>query len=242
MPHKKQMNCSGTVEFSSVRDADGKDAPENITAADSSLYESWICRTGSGDRDAFCRLYERTGRILFSYALSLLHNREDAEDAVHDTFLKIRSAAHLYTPMGKPLAWMLTIERNICLMRLRARNRFADRPPTEDGGPDTIRAGDSRLTSRQRGNTASGTHANRLSAADTPGSFRGTDDIENRILLQKALQTLSKEEASIVLLHASGGMKHREIAEQMKLPLSTVLSKYRRALEKLRRQLKDTVP
>lgn len=38
----------------------------------------------------------------------------------------------------------------------------------------------------------------------------------------------------MVLLHAVSGMKHREIAQLLRLPLATVLSKYHRALKKMR--------
>ena len=41
----------------------------------------------------------------------------------------------------------------------------------------------------------------------------------------------------MVLLHAVSGLKHREIAALLELPLATVLSKYHRALKKLRVQL-----
>ena len=53
-------------------------------------------------------------------------------------------------------------------------------------------------------------------------------------LLQGALASLADEERRIVLLHAVTGMKHREIAALLELPLPTVLSKYHRALKKMR--------
>ena len=49
--------------------------------------------------------------------------------------------------------------------------------------------------------------------------------------------TLSDEERQIILLHVTAGLKHREIAQLLELPLSTVLSKYRRALSKLKQKL-----
>ena len=52
-----------------------------------------------------------------------------------------------------------------------------------------------------------------------------------------ALELLDAEERRIVLLHAVTGWKHREIASLLELPLPTVLSKYHRALKKLRKQL-----
>ena len=57
---------------------------------------------------------------------------------------------------------------------------------------------------------------------------------DERVLLQHALASLGDEERRIVLLHAVTGMKHREIAALLELPLPTVLSKYHRALKKMR--------
>ena len=92
------------------------------------LDESLFRRIGAGDREAFCALYEQAGSAVYAYALSLLRHREDAEDAAQETFLKIRAAAHLYRPQGKPMAWIFTIARNICLMKLRQRNHYSAAP------------------------------------------------------------------------------------------------------------------
>ena len=81
--------------------------------------ETLFYRISAGNKDAFCTLYEQTASAVYAYALSLLHNQRDAEDAMQETYLKIRSAAHLYHPMGKPMAWVLTIARNVCLMKFR---------------------------------------------------------------------------------------------------------------------------
>ena len=85
--------------------------------------ETLFFRIAQGEKEAFRTLYETARVPVYAYALSLLRNREDAEDAAQDTFLKIRSAAHFYKPQGKPMAWILTITKNICLMRFRQRRR-----------------------------------------------------------------------------------------------------------------------
>ena len=67
----------------------------------------------------------------------------------------------------------------------------------------------------------------------------GNDEVsvDDRILLDQCLNTLSASERQIVVMHAVAGMKHRRIAEVMDLPLSTVLSKYNRALRKIRKNM-----
>lgn len=65
---------------------------------------------------------------------------------------------------------------------------------------------------------------------------------EDRQILQDALSKLGEEERRAVLLHAVSGLKHREIAALLELPLATVLSKYHRGLKKLRNQLEGGEP
>lgn len=67
-----------------------------------------------------------------------------------------------------------------------------------------------------------------------PDSAGNTED---RHLLEAALNLLTLEEREIILLHAVSGLKHREIAELLDMALATVLSKYHRALKKLRKYI-----
>ena len=57
---------------------------------------------------------------------------------------------------------------------------------------------------------------------------------DERVLLQTAMKILSDDEQQIVMLHAVAGVKHREIAALLDMPTATVLSKYSRAIKKLR--------
>lgn len=60
---------------------------------------------------------------------------------------------------------------------------------------------------------------------------------EDKLVLEAAMTSLSDEERQIVSLHALGGLRHREIAQILDLKLSTVLSKYNRALKKLKESI-----
>lgn len=168
--------------------------------------ENLLRAIGRDDADAFRRLYGMHAKSVYAYALSILKNHYDAEEVMQDTFLKIRSAAHLYRPMGKPMAWILKIARNYCLMRIRKDERMSDN--------EFEQIENSHLLSYQM-------------------------DAEDRLVLKGALELLSEEERNIILLHAVTGWKHREIAENIGMPVSTVLSKYNRGLKKLRDFLEE---
>ena len=69
--------------------------------------------------------------------------------------------------------------------------------------------------------------------------FSSVADAENRMLIETVFKILSDEEKQILMLYASRGLKHREIAQHLCLPLPTVLSKYHRAIKKLKKELKE---
>ena len=67
--------------------------------------------------------------------------------------------------------------------------------------------------------------------------FSDVSKTEERMVLEAAFHVLNQEERQIVILHAVSGLKHKEISQIMKRPLSTVLSKYNRAIKKLKKAM-----
>ena len=61
---------------------------------------------------------------------------------------------------------------------------------------------------------------------------------EDRLFLQEALAQLPEGDREVVLLYAVSGLRHREIADLLGIPLNTALSRYSRALAKLRKTVK----
>lgn len=59
-------------------------------------------------------------------------------------------------------------------------------------------------------------------------------EIEDKLLIEALMSRLSLEERQIIMLHAVSGLKHREIAGLLDLPIGTVLAKYNRAIKKLK--------
>ena len=94
--------------------------------------ENLIIRMAAGDGAAFKELYEQTSSAVYGFALSILKNKHDAEDVMHDAFIKIYTAAVAYKPMGKPMAWILTIVKNLCYSKIRAGGVCEDISEYED--------------------------------------------------------------------------------------------------------------
>ena len=167
-------------------------------AADVSL-EAWLSRMGDGEQSALGEVYRLTRAAVFGYALSLLKNAHDAEDVMQECYLKLCAEPTAYRAQGKPMAYLLRMVRNLCLDRLRSRQR--------------------------RGEAA---------LEDAPAYPAAGLSPEDRLAVRSCLEGLGEGEQQAVLLHVLGGFRFREIASFSGEPLSTVLSRYRRAMKKLR--------
>lgn len=62
---------------------------------------------------------------------------------------------------------------------------------------------------------------------------------EDKIIIKTLIEKLNDEERQIVLMHIIGGLKHIEIAKLLEIKLSTALSKYHRAIKKLKAEWRD---
>ena len=69
--------------------------------------------------------------------------------------------------------------------------------------------------------------------------FSFVEDVSERIVLETAVNKLDENERTILLLHAVSGLKNREIAELLDMPINTVLSKYNRTIKKMQKYLEE---
>ncbi|MBQ8409463.1 MAG: RNA polymerase sigma factor [Clostridia bacterium] len=66
-----------------------------------------------------------------------------------------------------------------------------------------------------------------------------TESVIDSEFIKALLRRLNEDEREVITLHVNSGLKHREIAKILKLPLSTVLSRYNRAIKKLQIIVKE---
>ena len=161
----------------------------------------------AGNEEAFRQFYLCTVRPVHSYILSLTRNSHEAEDVLQETYLKIWTDAGQYRPQGKPLAWVFTIARNLCYMRFREQRRWAEFGLSE------------------------------LEDCEEGKNCEQIDQAADRQVLLRALDELKEQDRQIVLLYAAAGMKHREVAKALGLPLATELSRYSRSMKRLQQLL-----
>ena len=177
-------------------------AVEGAFAVKSTTDDALIERIAKGDMDAFRMLYENVSGSIYGFVLSIVKNAYVAEDVLQECYIAVYQAAGGYRSAKKPMAWIFTIAKKLCLQKIRQQKKIAE--VSDDEWEKLL-----------------------------PNN--GTIPSEERILLTEALKQLSAQELQIVVLHIVSGFKHREIAQFLEMPLATVLSKYHRAIKKLKK-------
>ncbi len=71
--------------------------------------------------------------------------------------------------------------------------------------------------------------------------FSQIDNLQQRLVIEAAFTILNDEERSIITLKTVSGLHFREISKLLDSPLGSVLSKYHRAIKKLKQQLEGSI-
>lgn len=173
---------------------------------------------GNGDEQALGLLYDRWEHTVRALAVRIVTDSMEAEDVVEDVFWQAwRQAPRFDAARGGAGTWLLTIARSRALDRLRSLRRSR-----EDSGLDElIESGSDQLAS----------------AASDP--FEDAERGERSRAVREALQTLPAEQRESLELAYFEGLSQTEISERTGIPLGTVKTRMRLALQKLRERLGD---
>ena len=96
-----------------------------IRESDADKLNRLILAVADGFADCLDGIYEVAGGRMFAVAVSIV-GRDNAEDVLHDSFIKIARFAHRYRRGMSPFGWVAKIVRNTALDFLRARSQRAE--------------------------------------------------------------------------------------------------------------------
>lgn len=170
-----------------------------------------------GDEEALARFYDATVNRVYALALRICRRTADAEEVVSDVYFQVWRQAGIYsTERGKVTTWVYTICRSRALDALRKREpvQSAPDPHALSGEPQEM-------------------NANPL--ADVLNLEQGTQ-------LRKAMDSLEKLPRELLALAYFRGMSHQEIADHTGMPLGTIKTVIRKAMQALKLMLTETVP
>ena len=170
-----------------------------------------LSRAQKGDSAAFESIVRAHEATVFHLALRQLGNREDAEDAAQEVFLKAYTCLSSFRAESKLSVWLYRITSNVCTDFLRRRRETVSLSrEDEDGEPMELELPDERVD---------------------PAALAERKDLREQV--GKALQALPPDAREILLLRELGGQSYEEIADTLEIDLGTVKSRIFRARKKL---------
>jgi RNA polymerase sigma-70 factor, ECF subfamily len=188
--------------------------PSSVAREDEHLL---VAAAKAGDLAAFEELVSRYERKIFRLTLNITGNREDAEDAMQDAFLK--SYSHLKTFQGDSrfYTWLVRIAANEALMRLRKRrpNQFSLDEPV---------AGDEDLMPRELRDWG-------------PGPEQRFAQTEMREILSNVIGELEPDYRMVFVLRDIEELSTEDTASALGISVPAVKSRLLRARLKLRQKL-----
>jgi RNA polymerase sigma-70 factor, ECF subfamily len=172
-----------------------------------------VQRVVGRDASALGALYDRHHRLLFSLILRVLRDRGEAEDVLQEVFVRVWERAETYAPsLGAPSAWLVRIARNRAIDRLRSRLVRAHVSEATDDPPRDAPA-----------------------VAPDPESLAQMSESRRAILA--ALDGMPPEQRRLIEAAYFEGYTQSELAEKFGLPLGTVKTRIRTAMQALREKL-----
>ena len=175
----------------------------------------WLGAAARGDGRAFRALHDATCVRLLAQAMQVLRQREEAEDALQEAYVKVWRSATQYDPdLAQPMTWLMRLVRNTAIDHLRAQRAEAR----------FIEETDSALAERV--------------ACAAPGPEQACHHAGLQRRLKQAMHTLGRAERQAVALVLYRGLGATEAAEhaattraQARIPLRRAVQQLRRCLE-----------
>jgi RNA polymerase sigma-70 factor (ECF subfamily) len=172
-----------------------------------------------GDRRAFAELVELYKDKIYHLGYRMLNQKQEAEDVVQETFLRVYTNLERYDENQKFSTWIYRIATNLCIDRLRKRkpSYSIDAEMANGEGADW--------------------HV--ILASKDPGPDEELILSETQTNIREAIQTLPDKYKAVVILRYLHDMSLQEIGEVLDMPVTTIKTRVHRGREFLRKKLQS---
>jgi len=177
----------------------------------------------SGDEQSFRVLVEEYQDRAFSIAFGLLHNTEEAKDAVQESFIRVFKKIKGFRGESRFYTWYYRLLVNVCL-DLKRKKKLKDTFSffyTDKSG-----------TGAQEREKAPA-----VNEKEGPEWILAAKETENEVW--KSLELLSKRERQVFEFRHYQGFKIKDIAEIMEIKTGTVKALLFHGIQKLKKNFKD---
>jgi len=182
-----------------------------------------------GDRAALGQLLEKHQNRLFSIALRMVSNRDDAAEVTQDAMLKIIQHFDSFRSEAQVTTWMTRIVMNQAITRLRRRKLrdHASLDSTRITGSDGDQAASLRKV---------------LENTREPGPEQRVEEGEMIDRLLSAIDRLDTDFRAVLVLRDLEEMDYQQIADTLEIKVGTVKSRLFRARLALRQEMQKIAP
>ncbi len=181
--------------------------------------EDVIVRMRRGDPDALTVMISRYQHRLYRYLLRLVREPAVADDLFQQTWLRVMEKIGRYDARRNFESWLFAVAHNLAIDSWRGQRgeSLDDAGESGDAPSDRLRAGD-------------------------PDALERLLDFERGAMLAACIHDLPAIHREVLTLRFEEDMKLEEIAEVAGIPLATVKSRLRRALDGLRAAMETRMP
>jgi RNA polymerase sigma factor (sigma-70 family) len=166
----------------------------------------------NGNANAFATLVDRYKDMVYTLALKILNNKEEAEEIAQDTFIKIYNALHKFKGESKFSTWVYKVTYNTCLDALKKKKKQNNVTYIEDFSEHQTKT--------------------------LEGILDSIDETERNQAIQNCLEELQNDEAFLLTLYYFDGQSVDEIAKAINISTDNVKVKLFRTRKKLASILK----
>lgn len=184
-----------------------------------------VQRVRSGDQRAFKLLVERYQRKVYSVALGMLRDREEAMDVAQEAFVKVYKYLDHFKGDSSFYSWLYRITSNICIDVIRKRRGGGRGESVEFDENMTVDSPDAYV----------GALGSKLGTNPQKGALRR--ELAEKI--QEALEQVPEKHRAILLLREIEGMSYEDLARTLEIPKGTVMSRLFHARLKVQKILSE---
>jgi RNA polymerase sigma-70 factor (ECF subfamily) len=180
--------------------------------ADKNLIEQYL----KGDEKSLEILIARYLKPIYSFVYKNVGSQSEAEDITQEVFVKIWKNIKKFDQKKNFKPWIFQIAKNASIDFLRKKKSIPFSKFENEKGQNILLE----------------------NMAETPLNL--IENLSDKRVLAAAIDSLTEKEQKIINLRHNEGLSFKEIAEIFKESINTAKSRYRRALQNMKKDIKET--
>ena len=176
------------------------------------ISDDLLKRGAGGSEDAFKEIYQKSSTYVYTVAVRIVGNHEEAEEITQDVFLKVHKYLKNFRFESSFKTWIYRITVNIAFSHAKKRAKKIRRQGDFDSAL--------------------------LRQTIPPAATVHMETESNERLVQRMLNILNPEQRICIVLREIEGLRYEEIADVLNININTVRTRIKRARDMLMKTFK----